>query len=122
MFLIPDEASTAPAIEPVDKPPAMSSSQPPRRPVTVQDLTKELAALIEGMNVPAAHRDLSEGPNLSWLLRKLEVGNPAHPNLPRALELLGRISAYHTNKAAYDSGRQPDRRSGFDRRAPKTGP
>ncbi len=99
----------------------MSSSQPLRRPSNIDDLTRELAGLLAGMNVPESHRDLSDILNLTWLLRKLEVGNPGHPSLARAMELLRRISDYHTTKAAYDSGRLPERRSGFDRRAPKSG-
>jgi hypothetical protein len=99
----------------------MSSSQPPRRPSTIDDLTRELAELIAEMNVPETRRDLGDILNLTWLLRKLEVGNPGHPKLGRAMELLRRVSDYHTTKAAYDSGRLPDRRSGFDRRAPKSG-
>jgi hypothetical protein len=99
----------------------MSSSQPPRRPSTIDDLTRELGELLAGMTVPEKHRDLSDILNLTWLLRKLGVGNPGHPNLARAMELIRRISDYRTTKAAYDSGRLPDRRSGFDRRAPKSG-
>lgn len=103
-------------------PPAMSSSQPPRRPTTVDDLTKELSSILAGMNVPEKHRDLGDAVTLAWLLRKLHVGNPGHPNLARALELLRKISDHRTTKATYNSGQLPDRRSGFDRRAPKTGP
>ncbi len=99
----------------------MSSSQPTRRPSTIDNLNQELSTLLAGMNVPEARRALNDVVNLAWLLRKLEVGNPGHPNLPRAMELLRRISDYYTTKAAYDTGRLPDRRSGFDRRAPRSG-
>jgi hypothetical protein len=100
----------------------MSSSQPPRRPSTIDTLTYELSQLLTGMNVPEKHRDVSDIFNVTWLLRKLKVGNPGHPDLERALELIRRIADYRATRAAYDSGRLPDRRSGFDRRAPKTGP
>ncbi|MEN9662922.1 MAG: hypothetical protein RL324_1871 [Verrucomicrobiota bacterium] len=100
----------------------MSSPQPPRRPTTVDDLAKELGTILAGMNVPEKHRDLGDAVTLAWLLRKLHVGNPGHPSLGRALELLRRISDYRTTRATYDSGQLPDRRSGFDRRAPKDGP
>ena len=99
----------------------MSSSEPTRRPSTIDDHTRELAGLLAGMKVPEKHRDLSDILNLTWLLRKLEVGNPGNPQLGRAMELIRLISDYRTTKAAYDSGRLPDRRSGFDRRAPKSG-
>jgi hypothetical protein len=100
----------------------MSSSFPPRRPITIAEQTKELGAIIAGMNVPQKHRNLSDLPTLLWLGRKLEVGNPEHPELARAMALLRQVTEYHTTKAGYDSGRMPERRSGFDRRAPKSGP
>jgi hypothetical protein len=88
----------------------------------VDDLTKELSSILAGMNVPEKRRNLGDTVNLAWLLRKLAVGNPGHPSLARALELLRRISDYRTTRAAYESGQMPERRSGFDRRAPKSVP
>lgn len=99
----------------------MSSPQPPRRPITIAELTQELGSIMAGMNVPEKHRNLSDLPTLLWLGRKLAVGNPGHSALPRAMDLLRRITDYHTTKAGFDSGRLPERRSGYDRRAPKSG-
>lgn len=101
---------------------AMSPSEPPRRPTTIIDLTQELGLRLAAMNVPESRRNLSDLPTLAWLLRKLKVGNPGHPDLPRVLELIRLVLDHHTTKAAVESGRLPDRRSGYDRRAPKPGP
>lgn len=54
--------------------------------------TKELAALIEGMDVPSMRRDIAWEHNLMWLRRNIRFNNQGS-DVDRALELIGTLLA-----------------------------
>jgi hypothetical protein len=52
------------------------------------DLERQLAALIEPMNIPKLRRDVTQLANIMWLSRNMFVQNSQHPNFQQADAIL----------------------------------
>lgn len=52
---------------------------------------RQLADILDSMDVPAMRRDLENSSNLRWLSRNLAANNSDHPHISEALALLKTI-------------------------------